>query len=301
MIDARGLLQKRKAKSNVRLTSVECEESALELPELTVLSKQMEKEIAGKQIFKVEVSNPKCLNMPLRRFQRVLVGKCVRSIENRGKWLLVTLGLKQVLLFNPGMGADVIYFRQGDELPEKYQIKMTFQDGTGFTIRVWWFCYLHLVPEGRVGEHKLVGKLGLSPLDEKFTLDYFKELLGRKSGNIKDFLLNQRNMAGIGNVYVQDPLFEARIHPKRKIGSLTEKEIEALYRSLQSVLKQSIKLGGLAYEKDFYGKHGNYGKNQYKIAYKSGQPCPVCQTTIEKIKTGSTSTFICPKCQRLDS
>jgi formamidopyrimidine-DNA glycosylase len=66
------------------------------------------------------------------------------------------------------------------------------------------------------------------------------------------------------------------------------------------VLNESIKLGGLAYEKNFYGKTGNYGKDQFKIAYKPGQPCPVCQTTIEKIKTGSTSSFICPKCQSLN-
>jgi formamidopyrimidine-DNA glycosylase len=285
----------------MRFTSFKCEEPTLELPELAVLSQQMEKEIAGKQISKVEVSNPKCLNMPLQRFQRALAGKCIRSVESRGKWLLFAIGSEQLLLFNPGMGADVIYFRPGDKLPEKYQIKMTFQDRTGFTVRVWWFCYLHLVPQGRLGEHKLVGKLGLSPLDKKFTLTYFKILLGKKGGNIKDFLLDQKNIAGIGNVYVQDPLFEARIHPKRKIKSLTDKETEALYRSLQSMLKTSIKLGGLAYEKDFYGKHGNYGKNQFRIAYKPGQPCPICQTTIEKIKTGSTSTFICPKCQSLES
>jgi formamidopyrimidine-DNA glycosylase len=273
----------------------------LELPELTVLSRQMEKEITGKQISRVEVSNPKCLNMPLQRFRRALAGESIRSVKSRGKWLLFALGSKQVLLFNPGMGADVIYFKPGDKLPEKYQIKVALMDGTGFTIRVWWFCYLHLVPRGRVGEHKLVGKLGLSPLDKKFTLGYFKELLSKNGGNIKSFLLDQKNMAGIGNVYIQDPLFEARIHPKRKIQSLTEKEIEALYESLQSVLRKSIKLGGLAYEKDFYGRYGSYGKNQYRIAYKPGEPCPVCQTTIEKIRTGSTSSFICPRCQSLDS
>lgn len=298
-----GVACDRREKLNLTCTSLRSnvEESSLELPELTILSQQMEKEIAGKQISKVEVSNPKCLNMPLQRFRRALAGEIIRSVESRGKWLLVALGSKQVLLFNPGMGADVIYFKRGDKLPEKYQIKVTLQDGTGFTIRVWWFCYLHLVQQDRVGEHKLVGKLGLSPLDKKFTLCYFKELLGKNGGNVKNFLLDQKNIAGIGNVYVQDPLFEARIHPKRKIKSLTEKEVEALYKSLQSVLRKSIQLGGLAYEKDFYGKYGNYGKNQYRIAYKSGQPCPVCGTTIEKIKTGSTSTFICPKCQNPDS
>ena len=272
----------------------------MELPELTVLSRQMEKEIKGKQISRVEVSNPKCLNMPLEQFRRAILGRTVESVVNRGKWLFIRLD-SEYLLFNPGMGADVIYFKPKDTLPEKYQVKMTLDDRTGFTIRAWWFCYLHLVQQAKLGEHKLTGKLGLSPLDEEFTLGYFKQLLGKNRGNIKSFLLDQKNIAGIGNVYVQDPLFEARIHPKRKIQSLSEKEIEALYASLQSVLRKSIELGGLAYEKDFYGKSGNYGKNQFRIAYKPGQPCPVCQTVIEKIKTGSTSSFICPRCQSLKS
>lgn len=270
----------------------------MELPELTVLSRQIEKEIEGKKISEVEVSNPKCLNMPLEQFRRAILGRTIGSVVNRGKWLFIRLD-PEYLLFNPGMGADVIYFKPKDTLPEKYQVKITLNDGTGFTIRAWWFCYLHLVQQAKLGEHKLAGKLGLSPLDEEFTLGYFKQLLGKNRGNIKSFLLDQKNIAGIGNVYVQDPLFEARIHPKRKIQSLSEKEIEALYASLQSVLRKSIELGGLAYEKDFYGKSGNYGKNQFRIAYKPDQPCPVCQTVIEKIKTGSTSSFICPRCQSL--
>ena len=275
------------------------EEWILELPELTVLSTQMDKEIAGKTICEVEVVNPKCLNMPLEKFRKAIVGKTIESVDNRGKWLFIRLNSKHFLLFNPGMGADVIYFRPGDTLPEKYQIKVTLQDGTGFTVRVWWFCYLHLVQQDKLGEHKLAGRLGVSPLDQEFTLGYFKQLLGKNRGTIKSFLLDQKKVAGIGNVYIQDPLFEARIHPKRRIQSLTEREIEALYEFLRSVLKESIKLGGLAYEKDFYGNKGRYCKDQFRVAYKLSQPCPVCQTAIQKIRTGSTSSFICPRCQNL--
>ncbi len=273
----------------------------MELPELTVLSAQMEKEIAGKRIREVEVVNPKCLNMPLEKFKKAIVGKTIESVENRGKWLFIRLNSKHFLLFNPGMGADVIHFKPSDTLPDKHQIKVTLQDGTGFTIRVWWFCYLHLVEQDKLGEHKLTGRLGVSPLDQEFTLGYFKQLLGKNRGNIKSFLLDQKRVAGIGNVYIQDPLFEARIHPKRTIQSLTEKEIEAFYKSIRLVLKKSIILGGLAYERDFYGNKGGYGKDQYRVAYKPGQPCPACQTTVQKIKTGSTSSFICPKCQKLEN
>jgi len=272
----------------------------MELPELTILSSQMRKEIVGKRISEVKVANPKCLNMLFEQFRKTVVGKTIKSVESRGKWIFIELG-SHLLLFNPGMGADVIYFKSDDKLPEKYQIRFTLDDETGFTIRVWWFCYLHLMPEKKLGEHKLTAKLGITPLDERFTFDYFKQLLSNKRGNIKSFLLDQKNIAGIGNVYVQDILFNAKLHPKRKIPSLTNKEIDALHKSIKSVINESVKLGGLAYEKDFYGNKGGYGAKQFKIAYKPGQPCPICQTTIQKIKTGTTSSFICPNCQSPDN
>ena len=272
----------------------------MELPELTILGRQMKNEIVGKQISEVEVVNPKCLNIPFDQFENTIVGRTVKAVQSKGKWLFVKLDSDHVILFNPGMGADMIHFRPGDKLPEKHQIKFTLHDKTGFTIRVWWFCYLHLVPKSRLSEHKLTAKLGISPLDKEFTLDYFTQLLSGNRGSIKNFLVDQKNIAGIGNVYIQDILFNAKLHPKRKILSLTAEEIEALYKSMNSVLRESIHLGGLAYEKDFYGNKGGYGKQQFKIAYKPGSPCPTCQTTIQKIKTGSTSSFVCPNCQRLN-
>ena len=269
----------------------------MELPELTILARQMMKEIAKRRICEVEVANPKCLNVPLEQFQKTIIGKTVSSIEGRGKWLFIKLDADYLLLFNPGMGADVIHFKPEDRLPDKYQIKFTLDDETGFTIRVWWFCYLHLIRADELGEHKLVAKLGMTPLDNEFTFGYFKQLLNNKRGNIKTFLLDQKNVSGIGNVYIQDILFNAKLHPMRTVSSLTDTEIEALYKSVRWVMNESIELGGLAYEKDFYGNKGGYGKGQFKIAYKPGEPCPVCQTTIQKIKTGSTSSFICSNCQ----
>jgi formamidopyrimidine-DNA glycosylase len=273
----------------------------MELPELTVVSRQMAQELLGKRIREVEVVNPKCLNMPFRSFQKLVVGRTVESVESKGKWLFIKLDSEYVLLFNPGMGADILHFAPNDKLPEKYQVKFVLNDKTGFTIRVWWFCYLHLIKRGKLGEHKMIGKLGISPLDKEFSLEHFKQLLNEKRGNIKSFMLDQKNIAGIGNVYIQDTLFNAKIHPKRPISSLTDTEIKALYKSMISVLKESVSLGGLAYERDFYGNKGKYGADNFKIGYKQGQPCPVCHTLIQKIKTGSTSSFICPTCQQLNT
>ena len=271
----------------------------MELPELTILARQMMKEVAGKRISEVEVANPKCLNMLYEQFMKTIIGKTIKSVEGRGKWLFIELDLEYLLLFNPGMGADVIHFESDNRLPDKYHIKFALCDQTGFTIRVWWFCYLHLIRKDELEKHKLTSRLGITPLDDRFTLDYFRQLLNNKRGNIKTFLLDQKNVAGVGNVYIQDMLFSAKIHPNRQISSLTGIEVEALYKSIRSVLNESIELGGLAYERDFYGNKGGYGAEQFKIAYKPGKPCPSCGATIEKIKTGSTISFVCPNCQPL--
>jgi len=98
---------------------------------------------------------------------------------------------------------------------------------------------------------------------------------------------------------VQDPLFIARLHPSRKISTLSEREVEDLYCAVRGVLNKSIKLGGLAYEKDFYGRKGGFTGDMFLVGYKTGKPCPACRTAIEKIKTGTTATYICPRCQRL--
>ncbi|MCW3982025.1 MAG: Fpg/Nei family DNA glycosylase [Candidatus Bathyarchaeota archaeon] len=272
----------------------------MELPELTVLSQQMDRETSGKQVSEVEVSNPKCLNIPLAQFKGSIIGKTILSVESKGKWLLFRLSSSNTLLFNPGMGADVVHYGKGERLPEKYHVRFALDNDAGFTIRVWWFCYLHLLPNDRLNQHKLTARLGIDPLDEKFTLNEFKRLLAGKRGNIKYFLLDQKNIAGIGNVYVQDMLFNAKVHPKRRIPSFSNVEIEALHKSMRSALRESIKRGGLEHERDFYGTRGAYGMAQFRVAYKPGEPCPNCQTEIQKIKTGSTSSYICPVCQPLN-
>jgi formamidopyrimidine-DNA glycosylase len=272
----------------------------MELPEITILAGQMHEKLAGKRIAEVEVANPKCLNMPLDEFTEAVIGKEVSRACPRGKWVFIGLKPGHVLLFNTGMGADVLHYEAAESLPEKYHIRVGFDDGSGFTVRVWWFCYLHLVTEDGLSDHKLTGGLGLSPLDDGFTLEYFKGLLDGRRGGVKSFLTNQRNVAGIGNVYIQDTLFRAGLHPLRKIPTLTESDVEALYTAMRGVLTESIEHGGLRFEKNFLGEHGDYGKEHYKVAYNTGEPCPTCGSTVEKIKTGSTSGYICPRCQALD-
>ena len=269
-----------------------------ELPEIAVLSDQMCGEVVGKTIVEVEVLQPKNLNCLVNEFVENVVGHLIVSVKARGKWLFLELSDDLFLLINLGMGGDLLHYASNDVLPETYTFKMGFSGGSGFTIKFWWFGYIHLVDRDGLKKHKMTGELSLSPLDNDFTLPYFRELLHNRRAQVKSFLLNQRRVAGIGNVYIQDILFKARLHPKRTVDTLTEVEVETLYQSMIDVLTLSVTMRGLQYERDFYGNKGGFSNDQFLVGYKTGQPCPSCSTPIEKIRTGSTASYICPKCQK---
>jgi formamidopyrimidine-DNA glycosylase len=271
-----------------------------ELPEITVIAKQMDKMISGKCVAGIEVKQPKNLNMSVAQFVKTVKGKTVRTVSSHGKWLFVKLGPQHLLLINLGMGAELVHFAPGQKLPEKYHFKLAFTDKTGFTAHFWWFGYIHLVSEKELAKHKMVSQLGMSPMENGFTLERFRRmLLGKKTG-VKSFLLDQKNVAGIGNVYIQDILFKAKLHPTRKTSSLSEKEINALHKAVRDVLGRSIKAGGAAFEVDFYGHKGKFTTSDFLVGYKTGKPCPECNTPVEKIRTGTTASYICPKCQKLE-
>jgi formamidopyrimidine-DNA glycosylase len=160
----------------------------------------------------------------------------------------------------------------------------------------WWFGYAHYVPD--LAAHEMTAKLGPNALD--LTLDQFRALLRGRRGAIKSFLLNQKRIAGIGNVYVQDPLFKAGIHPLRPINALNDDEVAALWQALGETLQESIDHGGSAWELNLYGEKGGWDERFLLVGYREGQPCPACGTTVVKIETGSTSSYICPNCQRLE-
>lgn len=269
-----------------------------ELPEIANLAQQMTRQLKGKRIVNVDLTQPKCLNLPAKRFQRI-VGKTIKETSARGKWLLTKVSPDDILLLNLGMGGDLIYHKNSATIPQKYQLRITFQDETEVTASFFWFGYIHLASEKELPKHKMTSKLGISALDKEFTVTKLASLLERRRGMIKSFLLDQKNIAGIGNVYVQDPLFKAKLHPVRTIPTLKENEIQALHRGIRDVLNQSVRLGGLRYERDLYGRNGKYGPEHFLVAYKTGKLCPVCRTKIAKIRTGSTASYICPKCQKL--
>lgn len=265
-----------------------------ELPEITVLARQMKAELVGKTIDGTEVLQPKSLNLPREAFVEAVAGSRLLDVSHHGKWVLVET-TQGWLLLNLGMGGEILLTTR-DTLPEKHRLIFDFDDGAALAINFWWFGYVHYSDDPT--NHPMVSKLGPDILS--LNQDKFSELLRGRRGGIKFFLLNQSRIAGIGNVYAQDPLFKAGIHPLRPIPTLSEADVAALWRALTETLQESIKHGGSAWELNLYGEKGGWDERYLLVGYQEGQPCPVCGTTIEKIKTGSTSSFICPQCQPLD-
>ena len=169
----------------------------------------------------------------------------------------------------------------------------------------WWFGYAHFAKttttkgtkDTRVIDHPMVGKLGPNAID--LSLEEFRALLKGRRGAIKTFLLDQDRIAGIGNVYIQDPLFKARVHPLRPVQTLSDDEVAALWQAIRETLQESIDAGGAPFELNLHGQKGEWD-DPYLFHWEEGAPCTVCGTALAKIRTGSTGSYICPGCQPLE-
>lgn len=263
-----------------------------ELPEIVVLAQQMNQALPNKQISSVEVVQPKVLNMPVEDFTARVTGQQIERVYPHGKWIIAVTN-DGYLLINLGMGGEVLLRQGRHDLPEKYRLIIDLEDDQCLALNFWWFGYVHFVTD--LAEHPMTAQLGPHALN--LTLEEFHELLQGRRGGVKTFLLNQKRISGVGNVYVQDPLFRAGIHPLRTISTLSDDEISELWQALRETLQASIDHGGSAWEMDLYGKKGSWDSSFFLVAYREGEPCPTCSTTVEKIKTGSTSSYVCPRCQ----
>jgi formamidopyrimidine-DNA glycosylase len=266
-----------------------------ELPEIFCRAREMDGALAGRTIESIEVLQPKCLNVTVEEFDRGLAGAEIVSVKHHGKWLFVET-TQGYLLINMGMGGELLLVPR-DKLPQKWRVRFDLDGGEALAVNFWWFGNAHFVAPGGLAEHEMTAKLGPDALD--LSLDELDELLAGRRSRIKSFLLDQSKIAGIGNAYVHDILFRAKLHPLRAIPALDTSDVERLHRAIQTELQRSIAVGGAWYEIDLHGERGGFTADDLLVGYRESKPCPECGTTIEKIKTGSTSGFLCPICQPL--
>ena len=269
-----------------------------ELPEIHKLAGQMKNILSGKTIANITLIQEKCANIPADEFQSRTSGAKITDVYNKGKWIFTSLDNGEHIFLSLGMGADILNFDNADNVPEKYQIKLLFTDGAGYTARFWWFGKFLLVSANELASESNTKDIAIDPFDKKFTPEYFSSLLKGKKTQVKAFLMDQKNVGGIGNMYMHDILFRAKQHPQTKISEMNGDEIKLLYDSIMEVLNFSREKNAFAYENDFFGQKGGYTAEYFLVGYKENCPCPVCGEKIILIKTGGTSAFICPACQK---
>jgi len=160
---------------------------------------------------------------------------------------------------------------------------------------------VNLVEEAELSTRLPLGELGPEATSDEFTLQLFEKLLRGSGRQIKALLLDQRVVAGLGNIYTDEALFAARIHPLRPANSLSHQEVERLYRSIRDILRDAIAHRGTTIRsyRDVLGRKGGY-QEKLKVVARAGKPCQVCGGNVAKIWAAGRDTYLCPSCQRLD-
>jgi formamidopyrimidine-DNA glycosylase len=238
-----------------------------ELPEPHLFARDVQNELVGRTVGGIEVLQPKCLNLPEDEVRAGLLGAKVRDVTAHGEWLQAET-TQGWLLLNLGMGGEILLAHR-DRLPEKYRLIVDWEEGGCLAISFWWFGYVHFVED--LADHPMVSKLGPDFMSR--SLEGFQVLLRGCRGGIVSFLLNQKRIAGIGNVYGRDPFAKAGIHPLRRINALSDEQMEALYHAIQESLQVGIDLGGSHWEQNLYGEHGRWDCSYFLVASGERKPC----------------------------
>jgi formamidopyrimidine-DNA glycosylase len=274
----------------------------LELAEILTLTKQLNKEIKGKKIKNVVIKNyDSLLRMGFiipkpKELEARMVKKSIDSISGEGKWLFLQLKPEMQLLLGEILG-KILFHKSIDSIPPKYNLLLEFEDNTFLTIIINFYGFIMAVTDDELKKLKYPGKLGISPLDKKFTFSKFNEILQESEKEIiKAVLLDQRKIAGIGNSYLQDILFKAKLHPKRKVGDISIGERKILFNIIRKILKEALRLGGRNNEFDLYNNPGGYKPILDKNI--KGKSCPECGKKVEKLNILGSTCYVCANCQK---
>lgn len=272
-----------------------------ELPEVETVRRTLNLLIVGKQIERVTVNLPRILQKPddPLLFAAELEGRTFQSVERRGKFLRLVL---DGLVLVSHLRMEGRYGLYDKEEPQELHTHVIFHftDGTELRYKdVRQFGTMHLFSPGEELQAPPLNKLGVEPLDERFTLDAFRRALGNRSTKIKPLLLNQEVVVGLGNIYVDEALHSAGIHPETPWNELKRKEQENLHAAIVETLSSAVEAGGSSI-KSYVNGQGEMGLFQHSLkAYgRTGEPCRNCGTPIEKSVVGGRGTHVCPKCQK---
>jgi formamidopyrimidine-DNA glycosylase len=270
-----------------------------EMPEVETIARQLRESIIGKRMVEVKLSGLSLRKPVAKNFSSIVRGRSIISIHRRGKYLLVELAPKAFLLVHLGMSGRILYLQRSSEGIKHVHAVFRFSDSTVLEYRdPRRFGLLAAYEATEIDQLPELLCLGMDPLDRRFTGKRLASCLCKSRKAIKDFLLDQGMIAGLGNIYVCEALFEARIHPMRRCDTVTLEEVSCLAVAIQKVLLTAIKNNGTSFS-DFLGADGKRGGNQrfLTVFQKDGIACLRCKTPIQRIRQGNRSSFFCPECQ----
>ena len=270
-----------------------------ELPEVETVRRGLEKLILGKKILNIDIRYPKMIKTDLHEFQKEMPGQIIQSMGRRGKYLLFYLSDK-VLISHLRMEGK--YFYYPDQVPERKHahILIHFKDGGTLVYEdVRKFGTMELLAPELLEAYFISKKLGPEPTEQDFDLGRFKLALKKSKKLIKSHLLDQTLVAGLGNIYVDEVLWRAKVHPSRTSNSLSSQEARKVHDETIKVLGQAVEKGGSTI-RTYTNAFGEDGTMQefHQVYDKTGQACSRCGSIIEKIQLGGRGTHFCPKCQR---
>jgi formamidopyrimidine-DNA glycosylase len=270
-----------------------------EMPEVTVISEDVAALAAGSEVLRAGVFRPDVTNVAPEEFERRLVGKTLRSTGRRGKIIVLDFG-DVVGLVHLVISGRVLRLPEWRE-PDRMNTAVLEFGGEGGPVVLsftrLWLGYFDLYEPGKEDKHPLISRLGPDPFSDDFTIEYLTSALERKA-NIKALLLDQSIVAGLGNIYVDEVLFAAGVHPTRKASTLTNEEIKQIHIATRDILGRAIDLRGTTFDSyhDAFGETGKF-QHQLKVFTKAGEPCPRCGTEIQKSRVAGRGTHWCPSCQ----
>ena len=270
-----------------------------ELPEVETIKEDLKELVVGARIDKAEILDPSLVEGPSpEEFVRRLEGRLIVDARRRGKNLVVGLDSGDAVVFQLKIGGQLLLVPLVEVSTSALMLvlrldgdrRLFLRDETGFT-------------RARVStEEELAAwsvSLGPEPLEAEFGVEYFRGKLSSRRARIKPLILDQEMVAGVGNIYADEALFDARIHPRRKANTLSADEWAALHRAIQNNLRAGIEHRGTTFSlyRDVLGRKG--GHQEYlKVFLRAGEKCLGCGGKVVREKVGGRATFVCPACQR---
>jgi formamidopyrimidine-DNA glycosylase len=280
-----------------------------ELPEVETIRRQLAPALEGRRIEAVEVRDPRwCEPAPPEAIEDALTGRRIERLGRRGKYLIVSLEDDVHLVMHLRMTGNLLLIPAAKDDLERPHVRVRFKlgrraRGSGAGNRLV-FVDVRRFGTGDVllGSDALAeyftSRLGVEPLSPDFTAAALRALARGRRQPVKAFLLTQERLAGVGNIYADEALFRARIHPLRPVGSLKRGQLEALRDAVVATLELGIDAKGASIDdyRHVDGAEGSF-QERFLVHTRAGEPCPRCGTPIEKLRAAGRGTYVCPRCQ----